>query len=333
MKKGMTISDRKNNHIDVCLNADVRSRATNGFEKYKLIHNALPEADFDSFSTETTFLGKTVSAPIMISSMTGGTEYGERINRNLISAAAELNLPFAIGSQRIYLADPERKPFPVREIAPGIPVLANVGAVQMNYGFTEDLYRKAVEMIRADALILHLNPLQEILQQDGNRNFSGLLKKIETLCRKFPVPVIVKEVGYGIRPELAARLIDAGVAMIDVAGAGGTSWSRVESLIEGTPMAEALAAPFSDWGIPTAENIRSIRSRYPEIRMIASGGIMNGVDAAKAILLGAELAGMAGRLLPAAAGDDPEAVIGELKCVIKQYKIARFLSSGIEKCV
>ena len=174
----MTIADRKNNHIAVCLNEDVRSRASNGFEKYRLVHNALPEADFDTYSMETSFLGKTIAAPVLISSMTGGTEYGERINRNLVMAAAELNLPFAIGSQRIHLTDPDRKPFPIRDIAPRIPVLANVGAIQLNYGFTRDQYLRAVEMIEADGLILHLNPLQEILQRDGNRNFSGLLAKL-----------------------------------------------------------------------------------------------------------------------------------------------------------
>ena len=329
----MTIADRKNNHIAVCLNEDVRSRASNGFEKYRLVHNALPEADFDSFSTETSFLGKNISGPLLISSMTGGTENGELINRNLVTAAAELGLPFAIGSQRIFLADPERKPFPIRMIAPKIPVLANVGAVQLNYGFSREHFLCAVEMIEADALILHLNPLQEILQRDGNRNFSGLLEKIEKLCDKFPVPVIIKEVGYGIRAELAKLLTDAGAAMIDVAGAGGTSWSQVESLIDGSEDVKAAAEAFRDWGIPTADNIRSIHEKYPGIRLIASGGIRDGVDAAKAILLGAELAGMAGRLLPAAAQESPEAVIGELRCVMKQYRIARFLSSEIENCV
>ena len=186
-------------------------------------------------------------------------------------------------------------------------------------------------MLEADALILHLNPLQELLQTGGNTDFSGLLRKIEALCAGFPVPVIAKEVGWGISAELAQKLTDAGVSMIDVAGAGGTSWSRVESSLNGNRFSAKLAEPFADWGIPTAECIRSIHEAHPEIRLIASGGIMNGIEAAKAILLGAELSGMAARLLPAAAKGTAENVCEELRCVMEQYKIARFLSSGLEQ--
>ena len=328
----MTIAARKNSHIEVCLRENVRSGVSNGFENYRLIHNALPEADFAAFSIETEFLNKKISAPLLISSMTGGTEYGERINRNLIEAAAALDLPFAIGSQRVYLSDSASADLPkIRKIAGNIPLLANLGAVQLNYGFTREHYLRAVEMLEADALILHLNPLQELIQSGGNTNFSGLLKKIEGLCGGFPVPVIIKEVGWGISPELAKKLTDAGVSMIDVAGAGGTSWSQVESLSNQDPSARKLAEPFTDWGIPTAECIRTIHEAHPEIRLIASGGIMNGVEAAKAILLGAGLCGMAARLLPAAAEGTAETVCEEIRCVTEQYKIARFLSSGIER--
>ena len=327
----MSISDRKNDHIEVCLREDVRSRAGSGFEKYRLIHNALPEADFETFPTGTTFLGKSISAPFLISSMTGGTAYGEKINRALLGAAAELGLPFAIGSQRIYLEDAGKTLSGFRASAPGIPLLANLGAVQLNYGYTRDHCLRAVDMLEADALILHLNPLQELLQEGGDVNFSGLLEKIGNLCSDFPVPVIVKEVGWGIWAETAKQLTDAGVSMIDVAGAGGTSWSEVESRVSGSERAEKLAAPFAEWGIPTAECLTSIREKYPEIRLIASGGIMTGVDAAKAVMLGAEICGMAARLLPAAAGGEAEAVASELRLIIEQYKIARFLSCGIEK--
>ena len=326
----MTIEARKNNHIEVCLKENVRSGVSNGFENYRLIHNALPEADFAACSVETVFLNKKISAPLLISSMTGGTEYGERINRNLIEAAAALNLPFAIGSQRVYLS--ASADFPkIRKIAGNIPLLANLGAVQLNYGFTREHYLRAVEMLEADALILHLNPLQELIQTGGNINFSGLLRKIESLCTGFPVPVIVKEVGWGISAELAKKLTDAGVSMIDVAGAGGTSWSQVESLANGNPSSRRLAESFADWGIPTAECIMTIHEAHPEIRLIASGGIMNGVEAAKAIFLGAELCGMAARLLPAAAEGTAETVCEDILCVAEQYKIARFLSSGIER--
>lgn len=329
----MTIAARKKNHIEVCLGEDVRSKINNGFERYRLIHNALPEADFESFSAETEFLGKKISAPILISSMTGGTEQGEQINRNLLAAAAELNIPFAIGSQRIYLVNHDHSLDQYRKISKNIPILANVGAVQMNYGFTRDDLLRAVEMLEADALILHLNPLQELLQDGGDTDFSGLLKKIENICRNFPVPIIVKEVGWGISCNVACKLRDAGVSVIDVAGAGGTSWSQVESLISADPAVKLLAEPFAGWGIPTADCIRSIHEMDPNIKLIASGGLSTGVDAAKAILLGASLAGFAGRLLPGAVYSDPEKVSDILKLIIQQYKIARFVSSGIEECV
>lgn len=326
----MSISLRKNNHIDVCLRKDIRSKQSNGFERYRLLHNPLPEADFEKFSTESQFLGKKISVPILISSMTGGTEEGEQINRRLVEAAADLNVPFAIGSQRIYITEKRGPIFPYREIAPNIPILANLGAVQMNYGFTRDDYLRAVEMIDADALILHLNPLQELIQENGDTNFSGLLKKIGLLCHDFPVPVIVKEVGWGIHAETAKRLIDAGVSIIDVAGSGGTSWSRVESFVYENDVIQKIAAPFDDWGTPTAECVDMIHRQYPEIKLIASGGIQNGVEAAKAIRLGAILVGFAARLLPDAA-KSTEAITEELKLIMHQYKIAMFLSSGIEK--
>ncbi len=327
----MSIAERKKDHIEICLREDVRSRVTNGFEKYRLIHNALPEADFDSFSVRTEFLGRSISAPLLISSMTGGTEYGERINRNLAEAAAALELPLAVGSQRVYLAGESRQQTPFRKIAPDIPLIANVGAVQLNHGFTRDEYLRAVSMIEADALILHLNPLQELIQRGGDRNFSGLLAKIEALCTGFPVPVIVKEVGAGISVDIARKLTDAGVSVIDTAGAGGTSWSQVESYADGREETLRMAEPFTSWGIPTAECVSAIHERFPDIRLIASGGIMDGVEGAKAVMLGAELFGMAARLLKAAAGPDPEQLCSELEMVISQYRIARFLSSGIEK--
>ena len=327
----MSIAERKNSHLDVNLHCAVGSTLTAGFEKYRLTHNALPEADFDTYSIASVFLGKRIDAPILISSMTGGTEHGERINRNLLTAAAELGLPFGIGSQRVYLEDSARKVFPVRSIAKETPVLANVGAVQLNYGYGRDQFLRAVDMIEADALILHINPLQELVQKGGDTNFAALLPKIAALCADFPVPVIAKEVGWGFSVTNAKALLDAGVSYIDVAGAGGTSWSQVESFIDGSPEASELARPFAGWGIPTAECLDAIHTALPGAKLIASGGLKDGVDAAKAVTLGAELAGFAGRILPAAAEETPDALIKTLRTIIQQYKIVRFLSSGIEK--
>lgn len=326
----MSISQRKNDHIRVNLEQNTRSDISAGFERYRLIHNALPEADFGKFDISSVFLGKRINAPVLISSMTGGTDSGERINTNLLAAANALNIPFAIGSMRIYI-EKKAPVIPVRKIAPDIPVLANVGAVQLNYGFGPDQLLQAVESIGADALILHFNPLQELLQRNGDTDFSGLLPKIERICRDFPVPVIAKEVGWGFSAENVRSLLDAGVSMIDVAGAGGTSWAKVEAAVDGSEESRMLAEPFGGWGIPTADCIVRIRKEFPDIPLIASGGIMDGVDAAKAILLGADLAGFAGALLPEAVDDDPAKVSDKLARFIRQYKIARFVSSGIEK--
>ncbi|NMB93542.1 MAG: type 2 isopentenyl-diphosphate Delta-isomerase, partial [Flexilinea flocculi] len=260
----MTINSRKDNHIAVCLKKNVQSESTNGFEKYRLVHNALPERNFEDIKTETVFLNQKIAAPILISSITGGTESGNRINRSLLEAANTLNIPFAMGSMRILLEEDSHGIYEnPRKFAPNIPVLANVGAVQFNYGFSRDQCLRAIELIEANALILHLNPLQEVLQSSRNTNFSGLLKKIDHLCSNFPVPIIVKEVGWGISDVVAKNLIDAGVQIIDVAGAGGTSWAKVEAEISGTETAERLASPFFSWGIPTAQCIEQIHARFP----------------------------------------------------------------------
>ncbi len=327
----MTIQSRKDNHIAVCLNQDVQSECLNGFEKYRLIHNALPEIDFENVKIDTVFLKKNISAPILISSITGGTKSGNRINRSLVEAANTLNIPFAMGSMRILLEENSIGTFEnPRKLAPNIPVLANIGAVQFNYGFSRDHCLRAIELIEADALILHLNPLQEVLQSSKNTNFFGILKKIEHLCSDFPVPVVVKEVGWGISADIAKKLFDSGVQIIDVAGAGGTSWAKVEKEIAGTVTTERLAAPFYNWGIPTAQCIDQIHAQYPSIALIASGGITHGVDIWKALLLGAQMAGMAGPLMTPA-NESPQAVVSFLEVIMNQLRIAKFLSQTIVK--
>ena len=328
----MTIEQRKKDHIRVNLEENVQSDLTAGFERYRLIHNALPERNFETFETSVSFLGKTISAPIMISSMTGGTESAERVNRNLAAAAESLRIPFAIGSMRVYIEEKRAETIQnLRSFAPNIPILANVGAVQLNYGFTREDCLRAVEMIEADALIFHFNPLQEIFQKNGNTNFSGLLKKIEKICRDFPCKIIAKEVGSGFSVENVRQLVEAGISMIDIAGAGGTSWVKVEARVEGSEEMTELAEPFGAWGLPTAECLWTLRNAFPELPLIASGGLKNGVDAAKAILLGADCCGFAGALLPEALKGNEEEIRGKLERIILQYKIARFLSSGIEK--
>ena len=234
--------------------------------------------------------------------MTGGTAEAATINRRLAEAAQQAGIALGVGSQRSAVEQPRlADSFRVRAVAPDILLLANIGAVQLNRGYGVDECRRAVAMIEADALILHLNALQEALQPEGDHDWRGLLTKIEAVCRAVGVPVIAKEVGWGIAPTIARQLVDAGVAAIDVAGAGGTSWSQVEMHRARNPMAARVAAHFIDWGIPTAECVAGIAAALPDVPLIASGGLRSGVDVAKAIALGAHLGGLALPFLKAAA--------------------------------
>ncbi|WP_080834735.1 type 2 isopentenyl-diphosphate Delta-isomerase [Cohnella massiliensis] len=298
---------RKSQHIEICLNERVEGeRITTGFERYRFRHQALPEIDYAAVRTDTEFLGRKLGAPFLISSMTGGTEQASNINRNLAVLAQTRGWAYGVGSMRAAIERPElMETFRVRRFAPDIPILANLGAVQLNYGFGYDECMRAAEKLEADALVLHLNSLQEAFQPEGNTDFRGLLKRIGELCRRLPFPVGVKEVGWGIAADVSERLADAGVAFLDVAGAGGTSWSQVEKHRSADPVARLAAEAFADWGIPTAECVREVRRQLPDIPLIASGGLANGVDAAKSLALGAHLAGF-GRslLLPAVTSPD-----------------------------
>lgn len=293
---------RKADHLRICLEEDVQFReTTSGLERYRFVHCCLPELDLHDVDLTTHFLGKTLSSPLLISSMTGGTEQAEMINFRLATVAQQYGLAMGVGSQRVAIEKPEvAKTFAIRSVAPDALLFANLGAVQLNYQYGIDECRKVVDLLEANALILHLNPMQECVQTKGDTNFRGLLEKIAVLCEKLPVPVIAKEVGNGISGIMAEKLIQIGVSAIDVAGAGGTSWAKVESERARDERQRRLGATFADWGLPTAECITSIRAIAPTIPLIASGGLRNGLDAAKAIALGANLAGMAMPFLQAA---------------------------------
>ncbi|MBI2934462.1 MAG: type 2 isopentenyl-diphosphate Delta-isomerase [Chloroflexi bacterium] len=290
---------RKKDQLRVCLDSDISAHGiTTGLERYSFVHQALPEIDARHIDLSVDLLGKKLKAPIIISSMTGGTEEAGIVNRNLAMAAQRLGLAMGVGSQRAGLEAPSVAPtYQVRDVAPDILLFANLGAVQLNYGYTVAECRRAVEMIQADALILHLNPLQEALQQGEETNFRGLLARIEAVCRELPCPVIVKEVGCGISSQVAEKLIGAGVACIDVAGAGGTVWSEIEALCLETETARNVARAFSSWGIPLAESIKMVARVAGTVPVIGSGGIRTGIDAAKAIALGASAAGVAAPVL------------------------------------
>lgn len=294
---------RKADHIRICLDEDVQFHGvTNGFEGYRFTHCCLPELNRSEIDIRTKFLGKWLGAPLLISSMTGGTEQAKTINFRLAEVAQHYKLAMGVGSQRVAVENPQvADTFAVRSHAPDILLFANLGAVQLNYSYGLAECLRVIDLLEADALILHLNPLQECIQPKGDTNFKGLVDKINVLCNKLPVPVIVKEVGNGISAVMAQKLIDAGVTAIDVAGAGGTSWAKVESERALNMQQRRLGLTFANWGLPTAECITSIRAIAPEIPLIASGGLRDGLDVAKAIALGADIAGLALPFLQAAA--------------------------------
>ena len=324
MSKVTPTSARKADHIRINLEEEVQSGLTTGLEKLRFTHNAVPELDMGQIDLSMELFGRRLSVPLLISSMTGGTEEAKGVNLALAEAAHAKGVAMGLGSQRAAIEDPSLEhTYKIRGVAPDTLLFANLGAVQLNYGFGIDHCRRAVDMIEADALILHFNALQEALQPEGEVNFSGLLTKIEAVCRQLSVPVIAKEVGWGISPGAAMKLVDAGVAAIDVAGAGGTSWSRVEMHRTADTSQARLADAFTQWGIPTAEAVSRVREALPEIPIIASGGIRDGIDIAKCIALGANLGGMAGPFLQAAC-QSSQAVLDAIEHVAKEIQITMF---------
>lgn len=319
--------NRKADHIRICLEEDVQFRQTaNGFDRYRLTHVCLPEIDYRDIDVKTSIFGKSLNAPLLISSMTGGTEKARTINQRLATIAQAYGLAMGVGSQRVAVEKPSAvETFAVREVAPDILLFANIGAVQLNYGYGVAQCQRVVDDIGADALILHLNPLQECIQPGGDRNFAGLLAKIADVCAKLSVPVIAKEVGNGISPIMAEKLIAAGIGAIDVAGAGGTSWALVESARAEHPLQRQLGRTFADWGIPTAECVVGIRQVFPDIPLFASGGLRNGLDIALSIALGANLGGMALPFLQAAEASN-EAIAALVELTIAELTTALFCS-------
>jgi isopentenyl-diphosphate delta-isomerase len=311
--------DRKAEHIRLALEKRMQLGA-NYFDDYHFDHEALPEIDFADIDIAVDFLGRRLAAPLLISSMTGGTEAAGLINRNLAAGAERSRIAVGIGSQRKALEDPAKADtFQVRELAPSVPLLANLGAVQLNYGLGIRECRQAVDMIAADALILHLNPLQEAIQPEGQRNFAGLLPKIGAIASELPVPVIVKEIGCGISAETARAVAAQGVRIVDTAGVGGTSWARIEAERAGDL---DLGEIFAGWGIPTPLSIQQVAS-VGGLTVVASGGVRNGIDVAKALALGADLVGMAFPFLQAAT-ESPERVVEKVQRIVLELKICMF---------
>lgn len=311
---------RKEAHLRLTLEGPVQEPVREGFGAYRLEHNALPELDLDEIDLSTEFLGKRLRAPLLISGMTGGAQRAREINRNLAAAAQAAGIAFTVGSQRAAIEQPAlRATYQVRDVAPDILLLGNLGAVQLRRGYGLAECRAAVDMIGADGLVLHLNPLQEGLQAGGDTTYGGLTAKIADVAAGLGVPVLVKEVGWGISGAVARRLSAAGVTAIDVQGAGGTSWARVEGLRAPNDRLRAAADAFAGWGIPTPECIIQVRAACPSMPLVAGGGIRTGVDMAKALALGADLVSAAHPFLEpatrsaAAVGERIEQFLFELR--------------------
>ena len=326
------IARRKSEHVDIVLRGGVSARTvTSGFERFRFQHCALPELDLDDIDISTSLVGRRLRAPLIVSAMTGGPLHAHRINCAIAEAAGRCGVGFSVGSQRIALEGKGSAGLgrELRTIAGDVPILANFGAAQLADWDGLDMAERAVEMIDADALIVHLNPLQEAVQSGGDRRWSGVLDQIERTARRISRPLIVKEVGAGISGAVARRLWNAGVRIIDVAGAGGTSWAAVESRRARSPHDRAIAEAFRDWGISTADSITAVRAACPEAVVIASGGVRDGIDVAKAIRLGADLAGQAAAALPSAM-DGADALTAHLSSLIEQLRIACFCTGSAD---
>ncbi len=327
---GHVSSLRKASHLSIAATEDVEAAVTRaGWDRWRLPHVALPERHPDHLDLSADLLGKRLSAPLMIAGMTGGSERAGRVNRRLAAVAQELGLAMGLGSQRAMLEVPSLAPtFAVRDVAPDILLLGNVGAVQLGLGVGVDDCRRLVDAVQADALAVHLNPLQELVQPEGDRDWRGLLPRIEQLCSDLGVPVVVKETGCGISGELAVRLRDAGVSAIDVGGTGGTAWGWIEGFRSASPHRQAIGATFREWGIPTADALQACRAALgDELPLIATGGVRSGLDVAMAVALGADVAGMA---LPffRAADESMEEALALGRRIVEEIRIATLLSGA-----
>ncbi len=323
------IRDRKDQHLDVVLAGGGRHARDAGFDAIRFVHEALPDLDHTAIDLGTAFLGRALRAPLLISSMTGGPARAETINAHLAEAAQALGIALAVGSQRAALESGAGGGLnqSLRDRAPAVPILANIGAAQLTRGFGVDEARRIIDMIGADALIVHLNPLQEACQPEGDRDWRGVGAALEALVRNLGAPVIVKETGAGLSASTARRLVAMGVTGLDVAGAGGANWGLIEGerAVDSGDKAHALA--FADWGIPTARAIAEVRMACPDALIIGSGGVRDGVDAARAIRLGADLVGQAAGVLRAATVST-EAVISHFEIVIRQLRTACFCTGS-----
>ena len=323
------ILGRKDQHLDVVLSGGGRHALASGFDDWRFVHEALPDLDHAKIDLGADFLGRRLQAPLLISAMTGGPARAEAINARLAEAAQHLGIALAVGSQRAAIEGGATGGLDrsLRDRAPDTPILANIGAAQLTRGFGVEQARRALDMIGADALVVHLNPLQEACQPEGDRDWWGVGAALQALIRDLDAPVIVKETGAGISAVTAQRLIAMGAAGVDVAGAGGANWGLIEGERAADPADKAHAAAFAAWGIPTARAIAEARNALPEALIIGSGGVRDGVDVAKAVRLGADVVGMASGVIQAAT-ESTEAVVAHFQTVIRQLRTVCFCTNA-----
>ncbi len=326
MSEKSQIESRKKDHVELILRKGAQYAKTSGFERVEFIHNALPEMSLDSVDLSTSFLGRKLRVPIMISAMTGGYKDAKAINRALAAGAQKHGLALGLGSQRAMIEHPSLKEtYAIRDVAPDVPLLANIGAVQLKK-YPISKIETLVSAVDADGLAIHLNPLQEAIQPEGDKDFSGILDAITKTVERLTVPIVVKETGAGISQDVAFKLMKTGVRYIDIAGSGGTSWSAVEYMRKSDNMRKSDKGPsipgFEDWGISTFESLMQCRGTSP---LIASGGIRNGIDGAKALALGAELWGAAYPFLKAQRAGKLNQVV---KTYVDQTRLCAYLSGS-----
>ena len=327
----MTIKQRKKDHVDLTVSGDTSYGQSTGFDRYYFRHNALPEVDYHDIDTRTMFLGREFSFPLFISSMTGGYTDAGAVNAIIAEFCQDKNLPFGVGSQRIMLEqkDAASSFSIVREKAPDAFIASNIGGQQLIGGLSDEHFDLMVDSIKADAIIVHLNPLQELMQPEGDRKFKGITEGIKKLVAQASVPVIVKETGAGITGDVAKRLLEVGVSVIDLSGAGGTSWSKVENI---RPSNEEPKDIFNDWGVPTLQCLQEVSAlkRSQDFEIIASGGIRDGLDIAKALCLGADYTASAQPIIQAVVKEGKEGLETLYRKWVKQLKITLCLT-GCER--
>ncbi|MFP8965964.1 type 2 isopentenyl-diphosphate Delta-isomerase [Pokkaliibacter sp. CJK22405] len=316
-------NDRKIEHIRVIEDDAGVDRDGQHFERYQLMHRALPEINLEDVDTRVELFGKTLSFPLLISSMTGGDHaLVERINRHLAEAAEITGVAMGVGSQRVMFTHPAaRRSFELRDVAPTALLLGNVGAVQLNYGFTDQHLNDALDVLKADGLFLHVNPLQEAIQPEGDTRFSGLTERIADVVGRIDAPLILKEVGSGLSPADIELGLKAGIRFFDLAGTGGTSWSRIEHHRRSSGQ---LGLRFQDWGLPTPVALEMSRPYHSQATFFASGGLRSGLDMIKSVILGARLCGLAAPFL-APAMISTEAVVQEIEVLRQEFRVAMFL--------